>query len=70
MERDRGNQEIRATDPCFKRWVPQCNELRKILFEISRSGTFSVRPLSCSFAIVSGFGFVLTEPLLEHVSSG
>ncbi len=30
MEWDRGNQEIRATDPCFKRSVPQCNQLRKV----------------------------------------
>ncbi len=46
MEWDRGNQEIRAMDRCFKQSVPQCNQLRKMMFEISGSGTFSVRPLS------------------------
>src|SRR5437660_418274 len=37
-----GDQEIRATDPCFKRSVPQCNQPRKMVCEISRSGTFIV----------------------------
>ena len=44
MEWDRGNLEMGATDPCFK-LVPQRNQLRKMAFEISRSGTFSVRRL-------------------------
>jgi hypothetical protein len=45
MEWDRRNQEIMATDPCFERSVPQCNQMRKVVFEVSRRGTFPVRPL-------------------------
>jgi hypothetical protein len=44
MEWGPGNQKIRPSDPCFKRSVPQCNELRKMVFEISRSGAFPARP--------------------------
>jgi hypothetical protein len=32
-------------DPCFK-FVPQCNQMRKVEFEIRRSGSFGTRPLA------------------------
>lgn len=34
------NQDVRTLDPCFKRSVPQCNELRKMVFKITEAGLF------------------------------